>query len=341
MKKGQVTIRDIASKLKISVSTVSRALRGFPEINEETKKAVEEMAKQLKYEPNMIAKSLRNRKTNTLGIIVPDLVTHFFSSTIGGIQDVASKKGYNVMICQSNESYLTEISNTQTLANSQVDGILMSLSKETNSFHHLQSLIEKDIPVVFFDRICEEIHTSNVIVDDHDGAFKAVEHMIEMGYKRIAHISGPENLFISKNRKQGYIDALVKHKIPVDESLIIHNDMSEKEAIVATNALLNLPNPPDAIFSINDIIAIQAMLVIKDRGLKIPEDVGVVGFTNDPVSRFIEPSLTTVAQPAYEIGKISAKLLLDRLLNPEGFIAQSIVLKTELIIRNSSKKMQK
>jgi LacI family transcriptional regulator len=340
MKKGQVTIRDIAIKLNVSVSTVSRALRGQPEVNQETRNAVMEMAKKLNYEPNMIAKGLRNNKTYTLGVIVPDLATHFFASNISGMQDVASQMGYNIMICQSNENYESEVANINALVSARVDGILISLSRETNSFEHLTNLIDREIPLVFFDRVAQEIETPKVIVDDHDGAFKAVEHLILTGCKRIAHISGPENLAISINRKKGYLDALEKYNIPFDERLIIHSTLTDEAAAKDTHTLLNLPEPPDAIFGIIDSVAVQAIQVIKDKGFKIPEDISVVGFTNSPVSFYIDPSLTTVSQPAYEIGKLSAQLMLDQINNPSNDNQKEIIVKTELIIRNSSKKKE-
>ncbi|WP_026135505.1 LacI family DNA-binding transcriptional regulator [Nafulsella turpanensis] len=338
MKKEPTTLRDIAINLGVSISTVSRALSGAPEVNDQTKEAVLKAAKKLNYEPNHVAQSLRSNKTKTIGIIVPNLISHFFSATISGIQNMAAEKGYNVMICQSNESFATEVSNVQMMMSHRVDGLLISLSKETETYDHLHPILNRGIPLVFFDRVCEELNTSRVMVDDHDGAFKATEHLIETGCRRIAHISGPEQLSISKNRRQGYLDALQKHNIPVREELILHSSFKEEDVAVHTHTLLDLPNPPDAIFAVNDLVAVQAMLVIKERGMKIPEDIAMVGFTNTPVSAFIEPSLTTVAQPAYQIGHISAKHILEQINHPQDFIPQSIVLKTELIVRNSSRR---
>jgi DNA-binding LacI/PurR family transcriptional regulator len=336
--KSQVTIRDIALKLNVSISTVSRALRGVADINADTKKAVLDMAQKLNYEPNLVAQSLRTNKTNTLGIIVPDLVTHFFSACISGIQELAAHNGYNVMICQSNECLATEINNVHTLVASRVDGLLISLSRETNVYNHLQFLIAKNIPVVFFDRVCAEIEASTVIVDDHDGAFKATRHLIEMGYKRIAHLSGPPSLLISKNRLQGYLDALQHYNISPDQDLILNSTLSNEDIITQTNRLLNMPSPPDAIFAINDPTAIQVMLVLKERGIKIPDEIALIGFTNEPVSALIEPSLTTVAQPAFHMGQTAAGLLLEQIHHPDSFVPQCITLKTELIVRNSSTK---
>jgi DNA-binding LacI/PurR family transcriptional regulator len=338
MKKGQITIKDIANELKISVSTVSRALRDAPEINPATKKIVVDMAKKLNYEPNNVAISLRNSRTHTLGIIVPDLTIHFFASNISGIQDVAAAHGYNVMICLSNESYQTEISNVNTLVTSRVDGILASLSRETANYDHLNNLRAKGIPLVLFDRVSDEVDTSKVIVDDHDGAFMAVEHLIQTGCKRIAHISGPESLSISKTRLKGYLDAMQAYNMEVSDELIVRTNLTENDNYDTAKALIDIPNPPDGIFAITDPVAIRAMVAIKEKGLRIPEDIAVVGFTNAPISTIIEPSLTTVSQPAYSIGQISANLVLDQINNPEEFIHQSVVLKTELIVRNSTRK---
>jgi DNA-binding LacI/PurR family transcriptional regulator len=340
MKKDPITIRDIAIKLNISVSTVSRALRGFPEISPATRKAVEEMAKQLNYQPNMIAKSLRSNKTFTLGVVIPELVSHFFSSNISGIQDMASKKGYNIIICQSNESYETEVKNLFTLVSSRVDGLLISLSRETKNYDHLESVYANGIPLVFFDRICESIETSKVTVDDYDGAIKAVEHLIQMGCKRIAHISGPKELSITKNRKKGYIDAHKRNNLSIDEDLIIHSESLDQNVEQPVNKLLDLSNPPDGLFAINDSIAIQAMIQMKSKGIKIPDDIAVVGFNNEPTTTIIEPSLTSIAQPAYEIGQISTKLILDLLNKSDDHVPQSVILKTKLIIRDSSRKIK-
>lgn len=339
MRKEPITIKDIASILNVSISTVSRALRGAPEVNSKTRKTVQEMARKLNYEPNLVAQSLRSNKTKTLGIIVPDLVTHFFASILSGIQDVAAKKGYNIMICQSNESAKTEMDNIHTLVASRVDGLLISMAKETSNHAHLHSLYSRGIPLVFFDRICEELETSKITVDDHDGAFKATEHLIEMGCRRIAHLSGPEKLTISENRLQGYLDALKKYNIPIDEALIRPSGFTKNDHVIdQTQALLDLPNPPDGLFAVNDAVAIQAMLLMKKRGVRIPEDIAVVGFNNSPETVIIEPSLTTVEQPSYKIGQIAAKHVLEQINQPEDYSPQTITLKTELIIRDSSRK---
>lgn len=338
MKKGQATLRDIARQLDLSISTVSRALQGSPDINKDTRQAVIEMAAKLHYEPNQVAQNLRKNKTNTLGIIIPDLATHFFSATLSGFQEVAAGKNYNVMICQSNESYEEEMRTIQTLMASRVDGLIISLSKETRTYDHLKNLHTRGIPLVFFDRVCDEIDTSRIIVDDYDGAMRATEHLLEMGYRRIAHLSGPENMSISKNRLRGYMDALKKHDVPIEPELVRHSSLTECDIVQQVHELLNLSSPPDALFAIHDPAAIQAMQVIKGKGLRVPEDMALVGFNNEPVTSLIEPSLTTIAQPAYQMGQLAARHILEQITRPADFIPQKIVLKTELVIRNSSKR---
>jgi len=338
MKKGQVTIRDIALKLKISISTVSRALRNSPEIKLETRQKVLAMAEKLNYTPNVVAQSLRVNKTKTLGIVVPELASHFFASNISGIQDTAYKRGYNVMICQSNENFDQEKSDIRTLISSRVDGLLISLSRETKSYEHLQNLIDREIPFVLFDRIIEGLPISTVTVNDTLGAYKATKHLIEQGCKRIAFLSGPEGMYICKKRLAGYEKALQEHGMAVDAELVVHSELTERSNKALTEDLLALKNRPDAIFAINDPVAIDVMKVLKSKGMRIPEDIALVGFTNMPVSDALEPSLTTVDQPAYEMGRLAANNLLDQLMDPEGFQPRSVVLDSELIVRKSSQK---
>ncbi|MFZ6011402.1 MAG: LacI family DNA-binding transcriptional regulator [Bacteroidota bacterium] len=340
MRNPQATIRDLAIRLNISISTVSRALRNAPDVNPETKRAVLEMARKLNYEPNRVAQSLRIKKTNTLGIVVPEIVMHFFSSAISGIQEYASSHNYSIMICQSMESQQTEISNIHMLVANRVDGLLISLSSDTKDYDHLQQLIQKKIPIVLFDRVCDELDVSKVIVDDHDGAFRAVEYLIQTGCRRIAYIGGPTNLSITMQRQRGYADALAKSNIAMDNDLVVHCQDLHNGPAEAVKQLLGLREKPDAIFCMNDPIAIQAMVVIKEKQLRIPDDISVVGFTNEPVSQFIEPSLTTVSQPAYEIGKTAAELFLQQ-INAEGtFQPVTKGLPTMLVIRNSTRKIK-
>ncbi|MBE9469307.1 MAG: LacI family DNA-binding transcriptional regulator [Bacteroidetes bacterium] len=338
MKNRPITIKDIAKELNISPSTVSRALTDHPNISAKTKLAVNKLAKKLHYKPNAVALSLRNTKTNTIGLVIPGIIHHFFSSVISGIEYYANDKHFNVMICQSNESYEKEITGVQTLIDSRVDGLIVSMSKETNKFEHFKSIAEYGLPLVFFDRVCEKIETDRVIVDDMKGAFEAVEYLISTGCKRIAHLCGPEGLLISQNRLKGYLQALKQHNIPQDNNLIINCDTYEK-ALECTNSLLSLKNPPDGIFAVNDLTAVGAMKVIKNNGLKIPEDISIIGFTNDVVASFVDPSLTSVNQKGYEMGKTAAELLINRINNnEENYSAITKIIKTNLVIRDSTKK---
>jgi DNA-binding LacI/PurR family transcriptional regulator len=339
MKNQQATIRDIAIKLQISISTVSRALRNAADVNPETKKAVLSLARELNYEPNRVAQSLRSKRTKTLGVVVPEINLHFFSSAISGIQEYSARYNYGVMICQSLESVETEKSNLHMLLSNRVDGLLVSLSSETDSYDHLRSVIEKKIPLVLFDRICTQVDTTKVVVDDYNGAFKAVEHLILTGCKSIAFVGGPQHLYICKERLKGYTDALMRYNLPISQELIVHCTHLLKDPVQAMEQLLKRKEKPDAIFAMNDPIAIIIMQVLKGKGISIPEAMSVIGFTNEPVSQFIEPSLTTVSQPSYEMGQVAAQLFLEQLENQNVFPFVTKVLPTELLIRNSTKRI--
>src|SRR5258707_6973891 len=263
---NQVTIKDIARELGISPSTVSRALKDHPDISPETKKAVNQLAEKLNYQPNIVALNLRQRKTNTIGIIIPEIVHFFFSTVISGIEDIAYQAGYNVIIAQSNESYQREVTDMKALFNSRVDGMLLSLSRETTNFDHIESIISKGVPIVFFDRMYKNPNTSNVIVDDYIGAKKAVLHMIDQGCKHIAHLMAAPNLMISINRLKGYEDALKEKNIETNPDWIAHcNAGNFEEGKRVTFELLALKNRPDAIFASNDPLAMGAVMAIKEK----------------------------------------------------------------------------
>ena len=336
MSKRESTIRDIALKLNISVSTVSRAIRNMPEVNPETRRLVMETAAKLNYEPNRVAQSLRIKRTNTIGVIVPEVVMHFFSSIISGIQEAANSAGYNVMFCQSNESYKTELANIQTLIGSRVDGLLISLSRETTDPAHINALLEKKIPLVLFDRVFDGINTSKVIVNDYEGAYKAVSYLIKTGCNKIAYLAGPKALAISNYRLKGYLDALKDNAL--QPSTIIHCENLEKDARRETKNLLASTAPIDAVFCFNDPIAIEAMQEIKQAGLVIPDQISVVGFTDEPIAALIAPSLTTVAQPAHEMGKTAVDLVVKHIEAKTPFEEEVKTLATTLIVRNSTRK---
>lgn len=337
MKNKPVTIKDLAQQLRVSVSTVSRAMRGSADINAATKKAVLDLAHELDYQPNSIALSLVKSRTNILGVIIPDIAVQFFASAISGIQEVASAAGYNVMICQSNESEKTEADNIQALLASRVAGLIISVSGDTKNADHFRVLQKKGIPLILFDRVIDDIEVSKVIVDDYDGAFAAVDHLVAVGCKRIAHLAGPEKLRITTNRRNGYLDALHKHNIPLDENLVKYVDFDRQKAFEATANWLKSKNRPDGIFAISDRVAIGAMLAIKAAGLRMPEDVALVGFGNETTSSVLDPALTTVMQYPVEMGRIAARLFLKQIdTDPDEYTPQTTVLKTKLLINKSS-----
>ncbi len=339
MRSNQITIKDIARILGISPSTVSRALKDHPDINTDTKKAVNELASKLKYQPNAVALSLKNSRSNTIGIIIPEIVHYFFSSVISGIEDVASQKGYTVIICQSNESFAREVSNARALLSHRVDGILVSISKETHSFDHFVNLQEGGIPLVFFDRIAPEINADLVIIDDIDASYNATRHLIETGRKRIAHFAGPQGLVIGRDRLQGYVNALTEAGLPIDNRLIIQADTFEK-ARNAVGQMLDAGNVPDGIFAVNDMTAIGAMQTILKRGYKIPGDISIVGFSDGYLSGITDPNLSSVDQHGYEMGTTAAEMLFHRILSSEDeYIPEVKVLKADLIVRGSSEKV--
>lgn len=341
MKNNHATLKDIAQQLGITVATVSRALKNYPDISPSTKKAVLELAEKLKYRPNPIALNLRNSRSYVIGVVVPEIVHYFFSSVISGIMDVADEIGYSVMLCQTNESYPREVRETTLLLNSRVDGLLISLSDGTSSFEHLHEFLEHNIPLVMFDKICDEISVTKVIVDDYAGAFEAVEHLILQGKKRIALIRGPLISTTNKLRAQGYVDALKKYDLPVQDEYIMESSSGAtlEEGSRISVLLMQLPEPPDAIFSVADAAAIGALNTVKKLGKKIPEDVAIVGFSNWEMASVVEPPLSSVYQPGYEMGQVSAKLLLEQIeakQNNTEVQPVTHVLPTRLIIRESS-----
>ncbi|WPU95537.1 LacI family DNA-binding transcriptional regulator [Mucilaginibacter sabulilitoris] len=337
MKSHQTTIIDIAHELKISKSTVSRALIGHPNVKHTTRMAVLELAEKMDYQRNMHAISLITRKSSTLGVIVPEFTSSYFPEIIIGAQTAATAAGYNIIISQSNESYETEVANTRVMLANQVDGIMISMTKETRNYDHFKVFQRKGIPIVFFNRVCDEMKVPKVVVDDYDGAFKVVEHLLSIGKNKIAHLAGPDSLSMSVKRLSGYLDALKKHQVAINEQWIIPYDLSIPKVSIYVNHLLNLENPPNAIFAINDPTAIEAIQVIKKAGLRIPQDIAVAGFSNDYISSLIEPSLTTMSQPVQKIGIKAIELLIDQIKRDvKDWKAVTHVLKTELIIRNST-----
>lgn len=329
------TIKDIAKRLNISVSTVSRALRDASDINPNTRNAILKLAEELNYQPNRLAVSLRQKQTHNIGVIVPNL-DYVLSTMVRGIDEVALEAGYTVMVCQSNESFGRELVNTKRLLESLVDGFIISVSSQTKSFDHFKKIQERNIPLVLFDRIVPDILAPSVKLDNEAGGFMATEHLIKQGYRRIAILAGPKNLGIGNQRMDGYLNALKKYKIKSDEKLIIHCDFNQDKAYTATKELLMMKNRPDAIFTISDRMALGAMLAIKEKKLRMPEDIGLVGFNNEPITSLLTPQISSVDMPAFEIGKVAAKLFIEVMNQKENNKIEEHVLKPKLFVRGSS-----
>lgn len=342
MKRHTVTIKDIAKELGISPSTVSRALKDHIEISQSTKDAVKRVAKELNYQPNSLALSLRYSRSNTIGVVIPEIVHFFFSTVISGIEDVAQARGYNLIITQSNESLEREMVNIQTLFNNRVDGILISISKETQDFEHLEALRQRGLPIVFFDRAVDAMHSSQVTVDDYHGGYLATKHLIDQGYKKIAHLAGPPQLQLTQDRISGYKQALDDGGLDFDENLVVHDMASSEElAAQATTELINSQNP-DAVFATNDIAALGAIKSANAFGRQVPYDFGVIGFSNWQFTALTKPSISTIEQPGFEMGQRAAELLIDEILEDADIDQnQKVKLPTKLVARDSSNKQNK
>jgi DNA-binding LacI/PurR family transcriptional regulator len=337
MKRSQITIKDIAKALGISPSTVSRALKDHPDISPKTKKAVKELADSLKYEPNAIALSLRSSLTKTIGVIIPQIVHFFFSSVISGIEEIASREGFSVLICQSNEDFEKEVHVVHTLHSKRVDGVLVSVSKTTGNFNHFEELKKHNVPLVFYDRVCNIPYTDRVIVDDHSGAYKVTRHLVEAGCKRIAHLATSQELLIGRNRRSGYIQALKDSGIEVDEEIILRCDTDE-HAKKCIPYLLSLEKKIDGIFAVNDLTAITAMSIIKRSGYDIPKDIAIAGFSNSLYSHMTDPPLTTVEQQGFQMGVRAAEMLIERIYSDADIETRVEQIKTELIVRGSTQR---
>ena len=334
MGKENITIKDIARELGISPSTVSRALKDHPDISKATRDAVNELAERWNYRPNPIALSLKSGSSKTIGVIIPDLVHYFFSTVISGIEDVVYQRDYNMILCQSNERWEHEVKNIRTLLSSRVDGILASVAKTTTNFDHYRTIIDKHIPLVFFDRVAEEIETDKVVIDDETGAYKAVNHLLRTGKKRIIHLAGPPQLAIARNRLSGYLKAMREYKLTPSKDDIVRCDDIESAEHVVPELLKRKPRP-DAFLAVNDLTAAQALMIVKRNGLRVPEDIAIVGFTNSQIANLTDPGITSVDQKGYEMGQMAAKLLLDRIENRRTHV-QTKVITSELVIRGSS-----
>jgi LacI family transcriptional regulator len=330
-----VTIKDLSKLLNVSVSTVSRALRDTYDVSQETKDKVVALAQELKYKPNFNATGLAKRSTHNIGVILPYITNHYFSTVITGIQEVAYSKDFNVTLFLTNDSPERETSIAQNLFITGLDGLLVSVSSNSNSCDHFRELLDSGLPIVFFDRIPAEFQTSKVIQDNYNGAFDAVEHLINNGYRKIAHIAGPKGMTFTGKRLEGYIAALKKYNIPIREELIIYSSFTQESGENDVDKLWKLTEKPDAIFAVNDRKAVGAIVALKNKKIKIGKEVGVIGFANDPIASVITPTLSTIAVPSFDIGRISCELLLKH-IKKSNFHPQEITLSGQLIVRESS-----
>lgn len=332
----QVTIKDIARILNVSASTVSRALKGSAEISKQTIELVKETAKRLNYEPNKAALSLLHYKTRTIGVVVPNLGYSYFSVALQGIEEEASVRGYTVIASQSLESEEKEIRNIIDMKRIGVDGILISLAQYSSRLNHLLD-IQRQMPIVMFDRVSDNIMCSKIFVNNLTGAFSAVEHLIKIGCERIAYMGGPKDLLLSNRRRDGYTMALFRHNKKIDQSLIVHSEFDHQFAEKTALKLLKRKDRPDGIFAVSDRVAIGAITAAKKLHLKIPDDIAIVGFNDEPIASLISPSLTSVKQPAFEMGKMAAKLLIDEIESAGKFQFITKSYPTKLMIRKSTK----
>ena len=335
----EITIYDIARQLNISAATVSRGLKDLPAINKSTRKKIQDLAKELGYRSNTFASNLRKKNTNTIGVIVPRLSSYFMSNVLAGMENIASTEGYNLIISQSLETLKKEITNVETMFANRVDGLLVSLSGETENLDHFEPFLRKGIPLIFFDRIKEHSKCMGIIIDNYKSGYEATKHLLDHGYRRIMHISGNTISQVYAERLRGYKQALADHRIAPDPKLIITKNLSEDAGIEAAEHILKMKHRPDAVFSANDACAVYCMRTLKQAGIKIPDEIGFVGFNNDPMSKVVEPNLTTVNYPGYAMGEAAATQLINHLNGISNIRSTNIIiLRSELIIRESSRK---
>lgn len=336
-----VTIKDIARALNLSTSTVSRALRGSYEINPETKRLVLEYAERLNYRPNPIALSLKGSSSRAIGVIVPQIANYYFSQAINGIEAIAYNRGYHVIIFQTHESYEREVANVQQALARKVDGLLISLSSETSDVEHLRELQQRNMPIVQFDRVSNELNTTRVVADNFAGAFAATEHLIKGGRKRIAHLTIPPWISIAQERLAGYRAALEQYGLEYDESLVRYGSFGPDEATKMVDELLALSPRPDAFFTASDRLALGALAALNRRQIAIPEDVSLIGFTNLNVAELLSPSLSTVVQPAQEIGQMAAERLIELIERKQKAAPPAtIVVPSHLAVRESTRRVE-
>jgi LacI family transcriptional regulator len=331
-----ITIYDIAEALNLSPATVSRGLKEHPSIRKDTRKKILDKAKEMGYRQNLFASNLRRNRTNTIGVIVPRLNSYFMSATIAGMEKIANQAGYNLVISQSMESIAKEVANVKTLYNSRVDGLLVSLAYTTDDISHFEDLLDKGVPLIFFDRVFDHPQCTSIVIDNYKAAYEVTHHLISQGCKRIVHITASLKRNVYADRLKGYKHALSDNGIPFDEKLVFVNNLSEQSGVEVSRIILQMDPRPDAIFSTNDICSVSCIRELKQAGVKIPEEIAVAGFNNDPLSKVIEPNLTTINYPGQEMGEVAASTLIRRLDLQHGASLNTIVLRHELLVRESS-----
>lgn len=340
---NNITLKEIAEKLGISITTVSKALKNYPDVSKKTRKAVIDLAQELHYTPNSFAVNLRTKESKTIGLIIPEVMHHFFSNIINSIIEEAEKNGYLVIILQSNESIELEIKQVELLINKRVDGILISLSNESNYNEHLQNIINRKIPLVMFDKIAKLANCSKVIINDQKAAMNAVQHLIDQGCKKISHIRGPENPQNAIDRFIGYKKALEKNNIPFDQNLVYTcKNVTFEEGIEFAKQIINEHPDVDGIFVITDLVAVGLLSHFNEIGIKVPQQIAVIGFSNWFISQVFTPKISTVDQPSHEMGTVAIKLLLEEINSNKDkipFSPKTIELDTNLIVRESSKRV--
>lgn len=339
MQDKEITIYDLAEKLNISAATVSRGLQDHPAINKKTKKKIMDLAAELGYRSNKFASNLRKQKTHTIGVIVPRLNSLFMSSVLSGIEKAVNTAGYNLIISQSFEKEAKEKTNATTMFNSRVDGLIVSLAADTRDFSHFDTFIRKNIPLIFFDRIAENIQSTKVLIDNFQAGYKATTHLIEQGCKEILHITGNTTRNVYRDRFEGYKKALADHGIAFNSELFISNDMTEQDVQDAMVNVLKRDKLPDGLFITNDSSAAFVLTILKEAGIKVPDDMAIVGFNNDLISRVTEPAISTINYPGNEMGENIARILINHLDGEADLsFTSTVILNSDLIIRASSQR---
>jgi len=333
----EVTIYDLARKLNISVATVSRALKDDPVVSKKTKKKISDLAQEMGYRSNHFARNLRTQRTHTIGVIIPRINSYFMSAVIAGMENIATSEGYNLIISQSSESVEKEIANAATLFNNRVDGLLVSLAYDTDSLAHFDAFIKKKVPLIFFDRTADQKDCTSILINNWKAAYEATTHLISQGRRRIVHITATQKRNVYVDRLKGYKQALADQNLPFREDYVIVGNLSQEAGAEAAVRIREMDPLPDAVFVANDNCAVGCIIALKQMGIRIPDDIALVGFNNDPVSTVVEPNLTTINYPGYEMGQVAARNLIDHLNGSSNIHStNTIILRSELILRDSS-----